>query len=117
MRILNEIGEGRDSAAGSVTPVIGDDQVRPDLMIKGSDLIVIAHHLTVPVEKKNPWPFVVAHVKTTRDGYPVRDPYGKVEGISRAWGEILTGVKDKLPQKRLIKGSIINHKFKFSTVW
>ena len=117
MRILDEIGEGRDSAAGSIAPVIGHDQVHLALMIKGRDLIVIAHHLTVPMKKKDPWPFVLAHVKATRDGYAVRDPYGEVEGISRAWGEILTGIKDKLPQERLVEGRIINHTLQFSTIW
>jgi hypothetical protein len=116
MRILNEIGDGRGSAADSITPVIGNNQVHSSLMIKRSDLIVIAYHLTVPVEKKNPWPFVFAHVKTASDGYTARDPYGEVKGIPRAWGKIFAGIKDKFLQKRLVEKRIINHKVKFSTI-
>jgi len=83
-------------------------------MIEGGDLIIIAHHLAVPVKKKNPWPFVLAHVETTRDGYTVRNPYGEVKAVSRAWGKIFAGIKNKLSQKRLVEKVIINHGIKFS---
>jgi hypothetical protein len=83
-------------------------------MIKGRDLIIIAHHLAIAVKKKNPWPFVLAHVKTTRDGDTVRNPYGEVKAISMAWGKIFTGIKNKLSEKRLVEEGIINHNFKFS---
>jgi hypothetical protein len=83
-------------------------------MIKGGDLIIIDHHLAVPVKKENPWPFVLAHVETTRDGYTVRDPYRKVKSVSVAWGKIFTGIKNELPQKRLVEKGIINHNYKFS---
>jgi hypothetical protein len=83
-------------------------------MVKEGDLIIIAHHLAVPVKKKNPWPFVLAHVETTKDGYTVRNPYGEVKGVPRAWGEIFTGIKNKLSQKRLVEKGIINHGIKFS---
>jgi hypothetical protein len=83
-------------------------------MIDGGDLIIIAHHLAVPVKKKNPWPFALARVETTRDGYIVRNPYGEVKGVSRAWGKIFTGIKNKLSQKRLVEKGIINHSIKFS---
>jgi hypothetical protein len=84
MGIVNEIGEGRNTIAGSVAPVIGNDQVKLLLMIKGRYLIIIAHHLTIPMEKKNPWPFVVTHVKAARDRNMIPKRYGDVEGISRA---------------------------------
>jgi hypothetical protein len=65
-------------------------------MIEGRDLVIIAHHLTIPVEKKKPWPIVLARIKTTRDGNAVSNPYRKVNGISGARGEIFTGIKNKL---------------------
>src|SRR4030042_4515550 len=114
MRILNEVGEGGGSAAGSIAPVIGHDQVHLALMVEGGDLIIIARHLAVPVKKKNPRPFALAHVETTRDGYTVRNPYGEVKGVSRARGKIFTGIKNKLSQKRLVEKGIINHSIKFS---
>jgi hypothetical protein len=113
--ILNEIGEGRGSGTCSITPVVGHDQVHLPLVIKGRNLIIIAYHFTVPVKKKNPWPFALTHVKATSDGDTARDPYGEVKGIPRAWGKIFTGIKDKLPQKRLIEGRIVNHVSQFST--
>jgi hypothetical protein len=108
-RILNEIGEGGGSAAGSITPVIGYDQVHLALMIKGRDLVIIAHHLAVPVKKKDPGPFVLSHVETTRDSDTARHPYGEVKGVSRARGKIITGIEDELSQKRLVEKGIINH--------
>jgi hypothetical protein len=48
------------------------------------------------MEKKNPWPFAMPHVKAAGDGDTLSDPYGKIETISRAWGEILTGIENKL---------------------
>jgi hypothetical protein len=78
-------------------------------MVKEGDLIIIAHHLAVPVKKKNPWPFVLAHVETARDSYAIRNPYGKIKGISRAWSKIFARIKNKLPQIRLVKQGIINH--------
>jgi hypothetical protein len=51
MGIMNEVGEGRGPTAGSITPVIGDDQVNFLLMIKRRDVIVITRHLAIPVEK------------------------------------------------------------------
>jgi hypothetical protein len=83
-------------------------------MIKGRDLIIIAHHLAVPVEKKDPWPFVLAQVETARDGDTVRHPYEEVKGVSRAWGKIITGIEYELSQKRLVEKGIINHNLKFS---
>jgi hypothetical protein len=59
---------------------------------------------------------MMSHVKPTRDGNAVRNRYGEVKGISRAWGEIFTGVENKLQQKRLVEGRIINHESKFSTL-
>jgi len=59
---------------------------------------------------------VLAHVETARDGCTVRNPYGEVKGISRAWGKISTGIKNKLSQKRLVERRIINHELKFSTI-
>jgi hypothetical protein len=96
MRILDEIGEGRGSSASAITPVIGHDQVHPLLMIKRRDLIIIADHFTIPVEKKKPWPFVLARIKTTRDGNAVSNPNRMVKGISGARGKIFTGIKNKL---------------------
>jgi hypothetical protein len=83
-------------------------------MIKRRDLIIIAHDLAIAVKKKNPWPFVLAHVKTTRDGNAVSHPNKKVKSISRARGEIFTGIKNKLSQKRLVERRIISHNFIFS---
>ena len=116
MRILGEIGEGRGSSAGSITPVIGHDQVDPLLVIKRRDLVIIADHFTIPVEKKKPWPFVLARIKTTRDGNAVSNPNRMVKGISGARGKIFTGIKNKLSQKRLVEGRIIDHAFQFSTI-
>jgi hypothetical protein len=83
-------------------------------MIKGGDLIIIADHLAVAVEKKDPWPFVLAHVETTGEGDTFRHPYEEVKGVSRARGKIFTGIKNKLSQKRLVEKGIINHNIKFS---
>jgi len=83
-------------------------------MIKGRDLVIIAHHLAVPVKEKDPWPFVLSHVETTRDGDTARHPYGEVKGVSRARGKIITGIEDELSQKRLVEKGIINHKIEFS---
>jgi hypothetical protein len=79
-------------------------------MIKWRDLVIIARHLAIAVKKKDPWPFVLAHVETTRDRDTVRHRYREVKGVSRAWGKILTGIENELPEKRLIKERIINHK-------
>jgi hypothetical protein len=114
MRILNEIGEGRGSGTGSVTPVIGHDQIHLPLMIKEGNLIIIAHHFAIPVEKKNPWPFVLAPVETTRNGHAFRNSYGKINRVPGAWSQIFTGVKNELPQNGLVKKGIINHNIKFS---
>jgi outer membrane receptor for monomeric catechols len=51
MGILSEIGEGGDATADSVTPVIGHNQVQSLFVIKERDLIIIADHLTIPMEK------------------------------------------------------------------
>ena len=59
MAILNEVREGGNPAAGSITPVIGNDQVHFLLVIEGRDLIIIAHHFTVSVEEKDPGPFLM----------------------------------------------------------
>ncbi|HVP78389.1 MAG TPA: hypothetical protein VMV04_10870, partial [Thermodesulfobacteriota bacterium] len=40
-----------------------------------------------------------------------------VKGISGAWGVIFAGIKDKLSQKRLVEGGIIDHRLKFITIW
>jgi hypothetical protein len=78
-------------------------------MIKGRDFVIIARYFPIAVEKKKPWPLVLARVKTTRDGNAVGDPYGMVESISGARGEIFTGIKNKLSQQRLVERGIINH--------
>jgi len=96
MCILNKIGEGRDPGAGPITPVIGHNEINFLLMVKGRDLVIIAHHLTIPVEKKNPWPFVMPDVEAAKDGYPISHQNREVEGICRAWGEILARIKNKL---------------------
>jgi hypothetical protein len=96
MGILNQIGEGRGPRAGSITPVISNDQVNLLLMIKRRHLIIITYHLTIPMEKKNPRPFAMPHVKAAGDGDTLPNPYGVVEGIFRAGSEILTGIKNKL---------------------
>ena len=64
MAILNEVRERGNAAAGSIPPVIGNDQVQFLLVIERSDLIVIAHHFTIAVEEKNPGPFLMTLVKT-----------------------------------------------------
>jgi hypothetical protein len=45
------MGEGRGSGAGSIAPVIGYDKVRFLLVVKGRNLIIITHHLPIPVEE------------------------------------------------------------------
>jgi hypothetical protein len=51
MGILSEMGKGRGPCAGSIAPVIGHDQVHLLLVVKSRDLIIITHHLPIPVEK------------------------------------------------------------------
>jgi hypothetical protein len=58
----------------------------------------------------------MTRVKAARDGNAVPHHYGEIEGISRAWGKILPGVKNKLQQEGLVEGGIINHNPKFSTL-
>ena len=49
--ILSEIGESGNPAAYSVAPVISNHQVQPLLMIEEGDLIIVAHHLAIPMEE------------------------------------------------------------------
>jgi hypothetical protein len=81
MCILNKIGEGRDPGAGPITPVVGHNEINFLLMVKRRDLVIITHHLTIPVKKKKPWPFVMPRVESARDGNTLSDQNREVEGI------------------------------------
>jgi hypothetical protein len=80
-------------------------------MIKGRDLIVVAHHLTISVEKQNPRPLRMAHVKSAGDRGLVLNRNGDVKGILRTRGDILTGIKDITEDGRLVEGRVIDHGF------
>jgi hypothetical protein len=57
---------------------------------------------------------MMPHVKAAGDGDALPNPYGVVETISRAWGEILTGIKNESQYGGVVDQRIINHRFKFS---
>jgi hypothetical protein len=109
MAIVNETREGWNSTAGSITSVISNDEVEVPLMIKGRDLIIVAHHFTISVEKQDPRPLMMAHVKSARDRGLVCNKDGDVKGILRTQGEILTRIKDISEDGRLVEGRIIDH--------
>jgi len=96
MGILNEIGECRGSGTGSITSIVGHDQVYFPLMVKRRNLVIIAYDLAIPVEIQNPRPFAMACVKSAGDGDIIPDRNREVEGIFRAGGKILSGIKDEL---------------------
>ena len=109
MAILNEVRERGSAATGSITPVIGNDQVQFLLVIERSDLIVITHHFTIAVEEKDPGPFLMTQVKSAGDGSLVPNGNGEVKAIARARGKILSGIKDELEDGGLVERRIVDH--------
>jgi hypothetical protein len=65
-------------------------------MIKGRDLIVIAHHFAISVKEQDPWSFGVAQVETARDENTFPYRHRMVKGILRTGSEVLTGIEDVL---------------------
>jgi hypothetical protein len=65
-------------------------------VVKRRNLVIIAYHLSIPVEVQNPRPFAMARVKAAEDGNIVPNRHREVEGIFRAGGKILPGIKDEL---------------------
>jgi len=61
------------------------------------------------MEKQDPRPIVMAHVKTTKDGSPFPDLNGEVETISGARGKILSRIKNESQQGGAVDQRIINH--------
>jgi len=51
------------------------------------------------------------HIKTAEDGSTSADLYGEVEAIFRAEGIILTGVKNKSQEGRVVDQGIVDHIF------
>jgi hypothetical protein len=109
--ILNEVRERGNAAAGSVTPVIGNDQVQSLLVIERSDFIIITHHFAIAVEEKDPGPFLMALVKSAGDGSLVPNGNGEVKAIARARGKILSGIKDESEDGGLVERRIVDHEF------
>jgi hypothetical protein len=65
-------------------------------MIKGRDLIVIAHHFAISVKEQDPWSLGVAHVETAQDENTFPSPDREVKGILRTGSKVLPGIKDVL---------------------
>jgi hypothetical protein len=61
------------------------------------------------VEKKNPWPFVMAHVKAARDRGLVSNRDGEIKCVLRTQGDIPAGIEDVSQSGGLVKGRIIDH--------
>jgi hypothetical protein len=83
-------------------------------MVDGRDFIIITHHFPVPMKKQDPWPFVMPHVETAKDGSTLPDLYGEVKAILGARAEILAGIKNESQYRGVIDQRIISHQFKFS---
>jgi hypothetical protein len=96
MGILSKVSEGRDPAAGTVSSVICDDEVKVFLMKEGRHLIIIAHHFAISVKEQDPGSMVVAHVETAYDANTFPNPDREVKGILRAGGKFLPRVEDVL---------------------
>jgi hypothetical protein len=52
------------------------------------------------------------HIKTAEDGSTSADLYREVKAIFRAEGIILTGVKNKSQEGRMVDQGIVDHTFK-----
>ncbi len=73
MGIVDEVRKRRGSGAGSITSIVGHDQVYFFLVVKTRNLVIIAHDLAIPVEIQNPRPFAMARVEATGDGDIILD--------------------------------------------
>jgi hypothetical protein len=66
------------------------------LVVERRNFVIITYHLPIPVEIQNPRPYGMAGVKAAGYGDIIPHPHGHVEGVFRARGGILPGIKYEL---------------------
>jgi hypothetical protein len=64
-------------------------------MVQRSNVVIVADHLTVAVEKEDPWPLRISHIETAGDRDLRIHGNGKVKGILWARGGIFAGIEDE----------------------
>jgi hypothetical protein len=64
-------------------------------VVERSDFIIVARHLSIPMEKENPRPAAVTDIKSAADGDPFIHWDQQVEGPLRAGLGFSSGIEKK----------------------